>query len=81
MVDDAVVGLRGAAKRYRWGGHWVLRDVDVDVALAPGRIVEVRGTNGSGKSTLLRLLARGWHVVSYTEGRGDTPARIRARRP
>jgi hypothetical protein len=35
MVDDAVVGLRGAAKRYRWGGHWVLRDVDV--ALAPGR--------------------------------------------
>jgi ABC-type multidrug transport system ATPase subunit len=55
MVDDAVVGLRGAGKRYRWGGPWVLRDVDV--AVAPGRIVEVRGSNGSGKSTLLRLLA------------------------
>jgi RecA/RadA recombinase len=55
MVDDAVVGLRGAGKRYRWGGPWVLRDVDV--AVASGRIVEVRGSNGSGKSTLLRLLA------------------------
>jgi ABC-type polysaccharide/polyol phosphate transport system ATPase subunit len=55
MVDDAVGGLRGAGKRYRWGGPWVLRDVDV--ALAPGRIVEVRGSNGSGKSTFLRLLA------------------------
>ena len=34
-----------------------------------------------GDAELASLLARGWHVVSYAEGRGDTPARIRARRP
>lgn len=53
--SGVVVGLRAAAKRYRWRGPWVLRDVDV--ALAPGAVVEVRGANGTGKSTLLRLLA------------------------
>jgi ABC-type multidrug transport system ATPase subunit len=36
---------------------------------------------GDGDAELASLLARGWRVVSYTEGRGDPPARIRARRP
>ena len=80
MVDDAVVGLRGAGKRYRWGGPWVLRDVDV--ALEPGRIVEVRGSNGSGKSTLLRLLAgatmpsRGERVAAAGVTVGYGPERL-----
>ena len=30
---------------------------DLDIALAPGALIEVRGRNGSGKSTLLRGLA------------------------
>jgi ABC-type multidrug transport system ATPase subunit len=50
-----VVRLRGAGKRYGRGGAWVLRDLDL--TLAPGRVVELRGVNGSGKSTLLRMLA------------------------
>jgi ABC-type multidrug transport system ATPase subunit len=52
---EPLVALRGAGKRYRWGGPWVLSGVDVEVE--PGSAVEVRGANGSGKSTLLRLLA------------------------
>ena len=35
--------------------HWVLRDVDLDVA--PGEAVGVVGRNGIGKSTLLKLVA------------------------
>jgi ABC-type multidrug transport system ATPase subunit len=49
------VRLRDAGKRYSRGGPWVLRDLDL--TLAPGQVVELRGVNGSGKSTLLRLLA------------------------
>jgi hypothetical protein len=44
-------------------------------------VVEMAVAAGDGDAELASLLARGWHVVSYTEGRGDTPARIRARRP
>ena len=53
--DSALVCLRDADKRYRWGSSWVLRDVNVTVE--PGCLVEVRGANGAGKSTLLRMLA------------------------
>jgi ABC-type multidrug transport system ATPase subunit len=80
MVVDVEVGLRGAGKRYRWGGPWVLRDVDV--ALAPARVVEVRGSNGSGKSTLLRLLAgatvpsRGERLASEGLTVGYAPERL-----
>jgi len=47
------VSLRGVVRRM--GRDTVLRGVDVDVA--PGRLVVLRGSNGSGKTTLLRLLA------------------------
>ena len=33
------------------------------------------------EAELASLLARGWHVVSYTEAAGTRTARIRARRP
>ena len=44
-------------------------------------VVEMAVAARDGDAELASLLARGWHVVSYAEGRGDTPARIRARRP
>jgi ABC-2 type transport system ATP-binding protein len=50
-----LIALRGAAKRYRIGGPWVL--ADVDLAVAPGTVAAANGPNGSGKSTLLRILA------------------------
>jgi ABC-type bacteriocin/lantibiotic exporter with double-glycine peptidase domain len=50
-----LIALRGAAKRYRIGGPWVL--ADVDLAVAPGTVAVASGANGSGKSTLLRILA------------------------
>ena len=70
---DGVVGLRDACKRYRWNGPWVLEAVDVD--LAPGQLIELRGANGTGKSTLLRLLAG---ASSLTRGKrlATEPVRI-----
>lgn len=39
----------------RMGGEYVLRGIDLEVA--PGKLVVLRGSNGTGKTTLLRLLA------------------------
>ncbi|WP_373848811.1 ATP-binding cassette domain-containing protein, partial [Achromobacter insuavis] len=39
-----LIGRRGAA-------------APIDLALAPGQLLRVRGANGSGKSSLLRMLA------------------------
>ncbi|MFI6877318.1 ATP-binding cassette domain-containing protein [Streptomyces sp. NPDC050400] len=50
-----LVALRNVGRRYRLGGPWVLRGVDLDVAA--GTLVRVQGANGTGKSTLLRLVA------------------------
>lgn len=47
------VEVRGLAKRF--GQRWVLRDLDLSVAR--GSIVALRGESGSGKSTLLNLIA------------------------
>ena len=44
-------------------------------------VVELAVAARDGDAELASLLAQGWHVVSYVEGRGDAPARIRARRP
>ncbi len=52
---------RGLGKRY--GGRWVFRGVEFD--LAEGQAICVLGPNGSGKSTLLKVLAG---LVSPTEG-------------
>ncbi|MFI6345878.1 ATP-binding cassette domain-containing protein [Streptomyces sp. NPDC050560] len=49
------VRLSGVGRRYRLGGPWVLRGVDLE--LPGGRLARIEGANGSGKSTLLRLLA------------------------
>ena len=49
--------LRGVTKGYREGEreHHVLRELDL--ALAAGEILVVRGPSGSGKSTILNLVA------------------------
>lgn len=43
-------------------GHWVFRDLDLD--LAPGELFCLLGPSGSGKSTLLRILAGLDHLTS-----------------
>jgi len=56
-VSDPVLSARGLRKSYRSGEATleVLRGVDLDVAA--GESVSIRGESGSGKSTLLNLLA------------------------
>jgi putative ABC transport system ATP-binding protein/lipoprotein-releasing system ATP-binding protein len=57
-MSESVVSARGLRKSYRSGDRRldVLRGVDLDVAA--GESVGIRGESGSGKSTLLHLLAR-----------------------
>jgi predicted ABC-type transport system involved in lysophospholipase L1 biosynthesis ATPase subunit len=56
-MSDAVLTARGLAKTYLSGDRpiQVLRSVDLDVAA--GETVSIRGESGSGKSTLLNLLS------------------------
>jgi len=46
----------GLARTYGTGAAAVEAVKDVDIAVAPGRLVMVRGRSGSGKTTLLNLL-------------------------
>jgi len=80
-VSDAVLSARGLRKNYRSGDALleVLRGVDLDIA--PGESVSIRGESGSGKSTLLNLLAGLDAPDSGTvawDGSPDTGARRRA---
>jgi predicted ABC-type transport system involved in lysophospholipase L1 biosynthesis ATPase subunit len=56
-VSEAVLSARGLCKGYRSGDRRIeiLRGVDLEVAA--GETVSIRGESGSGKSTLLNLLA------------------------
>jgi predicted ABC-type transport system involved in lysophospholipase L1 biosynthesis ATPase subunit len=56
-VNDPVLSAQGLTKSYKSGDSTlaVLRGVDLDVAA--GESVSIRGESGSGKSTLLNLLA------------------------
>lgn len=56
-MSDAVLRATGLRKHYRSGDATleVLRGLDLSVA--PGESVSIRGESGSGKSTLLNLLA------------------------
>ena len=52
-TDKPVVRLRNVFRRY--GYHWALRDVSLEVPR--GAVVAVVGPNGSGKTTLLKVIA------------------------
>ncbi len=61
--------VRGLTKKY--GDVTVLRDVDLDVA--PGRALALRGRNGAGKSTLLRCVTGADEPTSGTVELDGTP--------
>jgi predicted ABC-type transport system involved in lysophospholipase L1 biosynthesis ATPase subunit len=80
-VSEPVLSARAIRKTYRSGDALleVLRGVDLDIA--PGESVSIRGESGSGKSTLLNLLAGLDAPDSGTvawDGSPDTGARRRA---
>jgi ABC-2 type transport system ATP-binding protein len=52
-ADEAVLKVRGVAKRY--GEREALSPIDFDVS--PGELIAVVGPNGAGKTTLLSILA------------------------
>ena len=51
--DAPAVRTRGLGRRF--GRHWALAHVDLEVA--SGEVLLLAGPNGSGKTTLLRLIA------------------------
>jgi len=53
MTETPAIELNGLTRRM--GNQQVLRGVDLEVA--PGRLVVLRGGNGAGKTTLLKVLA------------------------
>ncbi|MGP3986878.1 ABC transporter ATP-binding protein [Streptomyces sp. 3N207] len=76
--------LERVGRRYRTGGPWVLRGVDLEVRA--GTLVRVEGGNGSGKSTLLRLVAgidapSAGRVRGRPRTRGYVPERFPAALP
>ena len=80
-MSEPVLSARAIRKTYRSGDALleVLRGVDLDIA--PGESVSIRGESGSGKSTLLNLLAGLDAPDSGTvawDGSPDTGARRRA---
>lgn len=58
-----VIELLSLRKISKHGGHWALREFDLDVE--PGTTLGIVGQNGSGKSTLLQIVAG---IMSQTEG-------------
>lgn len=53
--EPAIPAIRARGLGRRYGRHWALARIDLEVAA--GEAVLLAGANGSGKTTLLRLLA------------------------
>ena len=80
-MSDAILNARGLVKTFQSGDRRieVLRGVNLEVA--PGESISIRGESGSGKSTLLHLLAGLDAPDAGTlmwEGGADTGAKRRA---
>lgn len=56
-MAEPVLKASGLSKTYRSGDALIEVLREVDLAVAPGESVSIRGESGSGKSTLLHLLA------------------------
>jgi len=80
-VSDPILEARGLVKTFPSGDRRIEVLRGVDLAIAPGESVSIRGESGSGKSTLLHLLAGLDAPDSGTlawEGQPDTSAQRRA---
>ena len=54
--NDAIVRTEALARVYRVGTRRVKALQDVDLAVAPGTLITLRGRSGSGKTTLLNCI-------------------------
>jgi putative ABC transport system ATP-binding protein len=74
--DEApVLSAADLTKTYRRGDEDVHAVERVDLSVAPGELVTLRGVSGSGKTTLLHLLA-GWELAdagSVRHANGQSP--------
>jgi predicted ABC-type transport system involved in lysophospholipase L1 biosynthesis ATPase subunit len=80
-VSDTVLSARGLRKSYLSGDRRIEVLGGIDLDIAAGESISVRGESGSGKSTLLNLLAgldAGDSGTLAWEGRDDTGAGRRA---
>ncbi len=80
-MSEAVLAARGLRKSFPSGDARLDVLVGVDLDLAPGESLSIRGESGSGKSTLLNLLAGLDSPDAGTvtwEGSADTGAKRRA---
>ena len=58
----------------RYGNHWVLRDVSLE--LQPGTVLALLGATGSGKTTLLKILANREQASTISNGVNWRAARL-----